>query len=53
MYATPLLQVNAARQSLETILAWDFDRVVVTHGDVLESGDRDALRPGYSWLLAA
>lgn len=44
---------QAARQSLERILAWDFDRVVVAHGDVLESGGRDALRRGYSWLLDA
>jgi hypothetical protein len=41
----------AARQSMERILAWDFDRVVVAHGDVLESGGREALRQGYSWLL--
>ena len=26
--------------------------VVVAHGDVLESGGREALRQGYSWLLA-
>lgn len=43
----------AARASLERILAWDFDRVVVAHGDVLESGGREALRRGYAWLLAA
>jgi hypothetical protein len=43
----------AARQSLERILGWDFDRVVVAHGDVLESGGREALRRGYAWLLAA
>ena len=43
---------DAARQSLERILAWDFDRVVVAHGDVLESGGREALRAGYAWLLA-
>ena len=42
---------RAARQSLERILAWDFDRVVVAHGDVLESGGREALRRGYAWLL--
>lgn len=41
----------AARASLERILAWDFDRVVVTHGKVLESGGREALRQGYHWLL--
>ena len=42
----------AVRQSLERILAWDFDRVVVAHGEVLESGGREALREGYRWLLS-
>jgi len=44
---------RAARESLERILAWDFDRVVIAHGDVLETGGREALRRGYAWLLAA
>jgi hypothetical protein len=43
---------RAARESLERILSWDFDRVVVAHGDVLERGGREALREGYAWLLA-
>ncbi len=43
----------AARQSLEKILAWDFDRVIVAHGDVLESGGKESLRSGYRWLLEA
>ncbi len=42
----------AARESLTRILRWDFDRIVVAHGDVLESGGRAALRAGYSWLLS-
>jgi hypothetical protein len=41
----------SARASLEQILAWDFDRVVVAHGDVLEEGGHEALRTGYAWLL--
>jgi uncharacterized protein DUF4336 len=44
---------RAARESLERILAWDFDRVIVAHGDVQESGGHEILRRGYSWLLAA
>jgi hypothetical protein len=44
---------QAARASLERILEWDFDRVIVAHGDVLESGGHEALRQGYHWLLAA
>lgn len=43
---------RAARESLERILAWDFDRVIVAHGEVLESGGREQLRRGYAWLLA-
>lgn len=43
----------AARRSLERILAWDFDRVIVAHGEVLERGGREALRTGYAWLLTA
>ena len=42
---------RAARQSLEHILAWDFDRVVIAHGEVLEAGGPAALRAGYDWLL--
>lgn len=41
----------AARASLERILAWGFDRIVVAHGTVLESGGPQALRAGYRWLL--
>jgi hypothetical protein len=41
----------AARQSLERILAWDFDRIVVAHGEILERGGHQALREGYAWLL--
>jgi hypothetical protein len=44
---------DALRDSLERILAWDFDRVVVTHGDVLETGGREALRAGFAWLRLA
>jgi hypothetical protein len=43
---------QAARQSLEKILAWDFDRIIVAHGDVLESGGHEILRRGYAWLRA-
>ena len=44
---------RAARESLERILAWDFDRIIVSHGDVLESGGHEPLRRGYSWLLTS
>ena len=40
----------AARASLERVLAFDFERVVVTHGSVCETGGKQALREGYAWL---
>lgn len=43
---------SALRTSLETILRWDFDRVVVTHGEVCAAGGRDAVRSAWQPLLA-
>ena len=53
---TPLFRMltrdtDAARASLERILAWDFDRVVVGHGAIWESGGRDALRREWARVL--
>lgn len=42
---------EVARTSLQRILEWDFDRVIVSHGDVLERGGKEALRRGFEWLL--
>jgi hypothetical protein len=41
---------RAARLSLKRMLEWDFDRVVVGHGDVVESGGRQALAEALDWL---
>lgn len=41
---------SAARASLDFVLGWDFDRVVMAHGDVLDHGGREALRKAYAWL---
>jgi Domain of unknown function (DUF4336) len=41
---------RAARESLERILGWDFDRIIVAHGDVLDRGGHTILRDGYAWL---
>lgn len=41
----------AFRAGLERILAWPFERVIVAHGDVKESGGRAELERGYAWLL--
>lgn len=40
----------AAARSLEHVLGWDFDRVIVSHGEVLETGGRSALRDAFAFL---
>ncbi len=41
---------EALRSSVEQILEWDLDRVVLAHGDVLEQGGRPALAEAYGFL---
>lgn len=40
----------ALRAWRDRVLSWDFDRVVPCHGQVLETGGRDALRDAFAWL---
>lgn len=37
---------RALRESWERVMAWDFDRVVVGHGEVVHSGGKALLREG-------
>jgi len=41
---------SAVRQSIERVLAWDFDRIVMSHGDVLETGGRAAMERAFAFL---
>jgi hypothetical protein len=40
------------RASIERVLAWDFDRLVVGHGEIVPEGARAALVRGLGFLLA-
>jgi len=42
---------TALKASLETILSWDFDRVVMAHGEILNAGGKDGLANGYRWAF--
>jgi uncharacterized protein DUF4336 len=42
---------QAARQSLERILSWDFDRVIIAHGEIVETGGGKQFRQAFAWLL--
>ncbi|MGK3997728.1 DUF4336 domain-containing protein [Sorangium sp. So ce1024] len=40
----------AAARSVADILAWDFDRVVMAHGDVVERDAKEQLRGALAWM---
>jgi len=40
----------ALRSSLNRMQEWDFDRITVTHGDVLETGGKSAMQTQYAWV---
>jgi hypothetical protein len=39
-----------ARDAIEKILEWDFDRITVGHGDLVERGGNDAMRKAWVFL---
>jgi len=39
-----------ARASLDRVLAEDFDRVLLTHGEPIPRGGKEAIRLAYAWL---
>ena len=41
---------TAARAQVDRMLAWDFDRIVLSHGALIETGGREVLRRAYAWL---
>ena len=40
---------RALRESIDRILAWDFDRIVVSHGEVLREGGRRRLAEAFAF----
>ncbi|WP_394821611.1 DUF4336 domain-containing protein [Pendulispora albinea] len=40
----------AAAQSAEDVLRWDFDRLVMAHGDVVEANAREELATALTWM---
>jgi hypothetical protein len=39
-----------ARAELARILSWDFDRVIMAHGDIIEHGGKDAVSAAWRFL---
>ena len=39
------------KQSIQKILAWDFERVIMAHGSILEQNAKQQFKQGYEWFL--
>jgi hypothetical protein len=38
------------RETIQKILKWDFDRIVLSHGDIVERGGKQHFRDAFDWL---
>jgi hypothetical protein len=41
---------EAAREQVDRMLAWPFERIVLAHGDIVEHGAKQVLARAYAWL---
>ena len=41
---------EAGREQLDRMLAWDIDRIVLAHGELVVRDGREVLRQAYAWL---
>lgn len=51
-YLEPFMIRNRAlaRRQADRILAWDFDKIVLSHGALVERDGREVMRHAYAWL---
>jgi len=40
----------ASRALVNRMLAWNADRIVLAHGEIVETGGQEVLRRAYVWL---
>jgi hypothetical protein len=41
----------AARDTVSRLVDWDFDRVILSHGTIVETGGYEAFQHAFSWLV--
>ena len=39
------------KQSIDRVLSWDFHRIIMAHGQIIDSDAKQQLTAGYQWLL--
>jgi hypothetical protein len=42
---------KAARASVESVLAWDFDQLVMAHGPCVDTGAKSFVEKAFDWVL--
>lgn len=42
---------DRVERSIRAVLQWDFDRVIMAHGSIIETNGKSMLKQGYEWLL--
>jgi hypothetical protein len=42
---------SGVERSIRKVLEWDFDRVIMAHGSIIETSGKSMLKAGYEWLL--
>lgn len=50
-FAVTIRDHKVVRASLERILAWDFDRLILSHGNIVPAGGKAAFRQAFAWFL--
>ena len=45
------LETSAARESLEKILAWDFDKIIIAHGELIDKDAHHVARKAWRQVL--
>lgn len=46
-------ETEKVKQAVQTVLAWDFKRVIMAHGTIIENDAKQKFREGYEWFLGA
>jgi hypothetical protein len=41
----------AVKNAVDRVLAWDFDRVIMAHGTIVETDGKSQFKAGYDWFL--
>ncbi|HVF84813.1 MAG TPA: DUF4336 domain-containing protein [Abditibacteriaceae bacterium] len=42
---------NAVRASVRLLMEWDFDRIILSHGNIVERNGKARLREAFAWLF--